>query len=407
MDSAIEMAPSVTAVGVLGLCAVLGLSRATFYRRKTPRSEPQTRRPPRKLSSQERAEVLAVLHQERFVDQAPAEIYATLLDEGVYLASERTMYRILAEHQELRERRNQLRHPPQATPRLVAKGPNQVWTWDITKLLGPAKWTYYHLYVVIDIFSRYVVGWLLADRESAALAKRLLGETCARQEISPGNLTIHADKGTSMTSKAVAQLYADLGVTQSHSRPRVSDDNPFSEAQFKTLKYRPNFPTRFDSLDQARAHCRDFFAWYNDEHRHGGIGLHTPAQVHLGQASGSRARRGHVLAAAYEAHPERFVRGVPMPPKLPEEVWINRPPQTTVAVSSDEQVCLALARKVPLPGVIAQSQETAALSRVAAEGAEGAGDGGGEAQALALDSVGGTWHPDTSTFSGFGGLTRV
>jgi len=266
-----------------------------------------------------------VLHSDRFVDKAPQEVYATLLDEGSYLCSVRTMYRILERHQEVRERRNQLRHPEYIKPELLATAPNQVWSWDITKLLGPVKWTYYYLYVMLDIFSRYVVGWLLANCESALLADYFIRETCAKQGIEPGQLVIHADRGTSMKSKRVGLLLADLGVTKSHSRPHVSNDNPFSESHFKTMKYRPEFPKRFGSMEDARSFCRRFFPWYNEEHCHSGIGLMTPWAVHSGQAEGIRARRKKVLEAAYGAHPDRFVKGLPEPPRLPEAAWINPP----------------------------------------------------------------------------------
>jgi len=235
------------------------------------------------------------------------------------------MYRILEENHEVRERRDQLRHPHYAAPELLATAPNQVWSWDITKLLGPAKWTYYYLYVIVDIFSRYVTGWMVATAESAALAEGLIGETCAKQQISAGQLAIHADRGSSMTSKPVAFLLADLGITQSHSRPHVSNDNPFSESQFKTMKYRPAFPGKFGSIEDARAHCQVFFPWYNNQHRHSALGLHTPADIHHGRAQAMRTARGSVLAAAYAAHPERFVSRPPAPPKLPVASWINQP----------------------------------------------------------------------------------
>ena len=269
--------------------------------------------------------MLDVLHAPRFVDLAPAEVYATLLDEGHYLCSERTMYRLLAAHHEVRERRNQLRHPRYAAPELLARRPNELWSWDITKLLGPAKWTYFYLYVMLDVFSRYVVGWMVAHGESATLAEQFIDETCARQGIAREQLTIHADRGSSMTSKPVAFLLADLGVTKTHSRPHVSNDNPFSEAQFKTLKYRPDFPERFGSIQDARAFCHDFFPWYNTEHHHSGLGLLTPHDVHYGLAEQRVAARAAVLATAYAAHPERFPRGLPQPPALPTEVWINPP----------------------------------------------------------------------------------
>jgi putative transposase len=268
-----------------------------------------------------------VLHAPRFVDLAPAEVYATLLDAGQYLCSERTMYRVLAAAHEGRERRNQLRHPSYAAPELLAGRPNELWSWDITKLLGPAKWTYFYLYVMLDVFSRYVVGWMVAHRESATLAERFIHETCARQGIGRDELTIHADRGAAMTSKPVAFLLADLGITKTHSRPHVSNDNPFSEAQFKTFKYQPAFPERFGAIQDVRAHCHVFFPWYNTEHHHTGLGLLTPYDVHYGLAEQRLTARAAVLAAAYAGHPERFPSGCPQPPALPTAVWIN-PPKT-------------------------------------------------------------------------------
>lgn len=317
-----EIAP---ALGVAPSCAALGLPRATYYRCLQPRRTPIPRRSPRALAPEERSEVLTILHEPRFADLAPAEIYATLLDDQRYVCSERSMYRILAENQEVRERRDQLRHPAYTAPELLATRPNELWSWDITKLLGPVKWTYYYLYTILDVFSRYAVGWMVAHRELATLAERLIRETCRRQEIVPGQLTVHADRGSSMTSKPVALLLADLGVTKTHSRPHVSNDNPFSEAQFKTLKYRPEFPDRFGSIEHARSHCSDFFDWYNGEHRHTGLGLLTPFDVHHGQAEARIAQRATVLAAAYHRHPERFPHGLPKPVQPPKEVWINRP----------------------------------------------------------------------------------
>jgi putative transposase len=312
-------------VGTQAACRALGVSRAPVYRRRRPRRRHAPRpRPPRSLTEPERAAVLAELHHPRFIDLTPAEVYATLLDEGRYLCSLRTMYRILAAAHEVRERRNQLRHVA-PTPELLATRPNEVWSWDITKLLGPAKWTYYYLYVILDIFSRYVVGWMVAHRERASLAERLIAATCVKQAIRPAQLTVHADRGSSMTSKPVALLLADLGITRTHSRPYVSNDNPFSEAQFKTLKYRPAFPDRFGSVEQARAFCHAFFIWYNTAHRHSGIGLLTPAMVHHGHAETVCSQRAAVLAAAYAAHPDRFVRQPPKPPALPPAVWINPP----------------------------------------------------------------------------------
>ena len=312
--------------GVRSTCRALGVSRATYYRSLKPKSSPKPRAvPPRALTPEERAQVLEVLHEARFMDLAPAEVYATLLDDSRYLCSERTMYRILSANREVRERRDQLRHPQYAAPELLATQPNEVWSWDITKLLGPAKWTYYYLYVIMDVFSRHVVGWMVAERESAMLARRLILETAERQGIEPGQLTVHADRGSAMKSKLVAQLLADLGITRTHSRPYVSSDNPYSEAQFKTLKTRPGFPDRFRSLDHARAVCGDILHWYNREHHHVGLGLLTPYDVHYGLAAEKIARRAAVLQEAYAAHPERFPNGAPSPAMPPKEVWINKP----------------------------------------------------------------------------------
>jgi putative transposase len=317
-------------VGVREACAVLNVPRASFYRKRAsdaaPAPVPAVKVvPARALTPAERESVLACLHEERFQNASPAAIYATLLDEGAYYCSIRTMYRILAAEGELHERRDQLVHPAYTKPELLASGPNQLWSWDITKLLGPVKWTYFYLYVILDVFSRYVVGWMVADGESAELARRLIADTCAKQAIEPGQLGIHADRGSSMTSKPVAFLMADLGVTKTHSRPHVSDDNPYSESQFRTLKYRPGFPERFGSLQDARAFSQEFFAWYNEEHRHSGIGLLPPAVLHYGLAPAAIERRRETLGAAYAAHPERFVRRPPQPPTVPKEVWINKP----------------------------------------------------------------------------------
>ena len=315
-------------LGVTTACEVLQLPRSAVYRARQPEpvEAPIKPSPDRALSESEREQVRETLNSERFVDCAPRQVYATLLDEATYLCSPSTMYRILAETSEIRDRRDQMRHPNYARPELLATEPNQVWSWDITKLLGPAKWTYFYLYVMLDIFSRYVVGWLLADRESSQLAEALMAESCLKQDIQPNQLTIHADRGSPMIAKPVALLLADLGVTQSHSRPHVSNDNPFSEAQFKTLKYRPDYPKRFGSQFVARDWARDFFPWYNTEHRHSGIGYFTPAAVHYGTASQIFADRQRTLQLAYAAHPERFVKGIPHPPALPTAVWIN-PPQ--------------------------------------------------------------------------------
>jgi putative transposase len=288
------------------------------------------------MVDEERQTVLDVLHEPRFADLAPAQVFATLLEECRYLCSLRTMHRILGEHAEVRERRDQLRHPAYARPELLATRPNELWSWDITKLLGPQKWTYFYVYVILDVFSRYVVGWMVAHRESAALAEKLIEETCVRQRIESGQLTLHADRGSSMTSKPVAFLLADLGVTKTHSRPHVSDDNPFSEAHFKTMKYRPDFPDRFGELEDARAFCCDFFAWYNDEHHHSALGLLTPGDVHHGRTQHRTAERQAVLDRAFAAHPERFPHGRPIAPRPPREVWINKPTQAAGALPAGE-----------------------------------------------------------------------
>lgn len=315
-------------IGVLAACQALDVGRSSLYRARpsievTPKPERQAS--PRALPPEEKEEVRKVLNSDRFQDQAPREVYASLLDEGKYLCSWRSMYRILDENQEVQERRNQLRHPNYAKPELLATQPNQLWSWDITKLLGPTKWTYYYLYNILDVFSRYSVGWLIAERESASLAQELIAATCVRQDIQPQQLTIHADRGSSMTSKPVALLMADLGVTKTHSRPHVSNDNPFSEAQFKTLKYRPDYPQRFGCQADARSWAGEFFRWYNYEHHHSGIGLLTPADVHFGRAQAVLDQRQQVLQAAYFKNPERFVKGVSVPAPLPTTVWINPP----------------------------------------------------------------------------------
>ena len=336
MQTVTDLGPK---LGVRPLCRALDLPPATYYRRRRPVLLGPTplRRVPRSLASTERTTVLDVLHQPRFVDLAPAQVYATLLDEGTYHCSERTMYRVLADRAEVRERRAQRQHPSYAAPELLATAPNQLWSWDITKLKGPAKWTYFNLYVILDVFSRYVVGWMAARRESAVLAERLIATCCERQLIRPDQLTIHADRGSAMTSKSVALLLADLGVTKTHSRPHVSNDNPYSEAQFKTLKYRPDFPERFGSLEDARSYSTQFFTWYNTVHRHSGIGLLTPHDVHHGLAERRRAERAQVLQAAYAITPERFVRQVPVPPALPTAAWINPPKLLTPPAASEDE----------------------------------------------------------------------
>jgi putative transposase len=322
-------------VGTRPACRALGAAPATIYRRRRP-PEPRPRRPravpARALSDAEREEVLGVLHSERFVDCSPAQVWATLLDEGRYLASERTFYRLLAaRHGSVTERRDQLTHPAYAKPELLAERPNELWSWDVSKLLGPAKWTYYYAYVILDVFSRYVVGWTVQHRENAKLAEALIAQAAEQQQIKRGQLTVHADRGSSMTSKPVAFLLADLGVLKTHSRPYTSTDNPYSEAHFKTLKYRPGFPERFQNIEQARAFCRPFFDWYNHHHRHSGIGLMTPAAIHHGQAQALHAERVRVLEAAYAARPERFVGRPPRPPELPTAAWINKPTTEEVA----------------------------------------------------------------------------
>ena len=317
-------------VSITTACDALGLPRSSFYRAQTPAplttpSAAVRTASPRALTALEEKVVRDTLNSERFQDQSPREVYATLLDEERYLCSWRTMYRILAANLEVRERRDQLQHPAYAKPELLATHPNQVWSWDITKLRGPVMWTYYYLYVILDVYSRYVVGWMIADRESEELAQELIRETCAKQGIQPGQLTLHADNGSTMIAKSVAQLLIDLDVVKSHSRPHVSDDNPYSEAQFKTLKYRPDYPDRFGSLIEARAWAQVFFAWYNQEHHHTHLGLLTPAVVHYGEAERVLQKRQEVLALAYAAHPERFVKGTPVPAQLPAAVWINPP----------------------------------------------------------------------------------
>ena len=315
------------------LCAGVGVSRASLYRHQHPAGPPRPRptraASPRALSPGERQAVLDVLHTERFVDQSPAEVHATLLEEQTYLCSTRTMYRVLAAAGEVRERRDQARHPAYAKPELVATMPNQIWSWDITKLKGPVPYLYFSLYVILDLFSRYVVGWMVAAHESARLAERLIEATCHKQGIAPNQLTIHADRGAPMHSKLVAELFADLAIAASHSRPRVSNDNPFSEAQFRTVKYRPEFPERFGSIQDARAICHDLFAWYNDAHHHSGLRYVTPADVHYDRAAMILEVRHQTRLAAYAAHPERFVQGPPRLETLPTAVWINAPTTST------------------------------------------------------------------------------
>ena len=341
-----ELAP---VIGTGAACRALGLGRGAPARQRArlhraalvgpPRPRPPRPRPPLALDAQERQALLDTLNNERFVDAAPAAVHATLLDEGRYLGSVRTMYRHLAASGGSRERRNQLTHPAYAKPELLATMPNAVWSWDITKLKGPAKWTCFHLYVILDIFSRYVVGWMVAEREGADLAERLIADTASRQAIAPGTLTLHADRGTSMRSKPVAALLVDLVISKSHSRPHVSDDNPFSESQFKTMKYRPDFPARFGCIEDARVHCQAFFAWYNTRHRHSGIGFMTPHSVHYGHAGAIRMIRQATLDVAFNAHPERFKRTRPQPHAMPTAAWINPPKQEPLTTTIIPAIC--------------------------------------------------------------------
>jgi putative transposase len=314
-------------VGLHRACQALQVPRSTVYRWRRPRPprSPQPAQPPRALSIVEKSTVLETLDTPRFQDQAPREVYATLLDEGLYLCHWRTMYRFLAENQQVCERRDQRRHPVYTKPELLATAPCQVWSWDITRLQGPAKWTYFYLYVMLDIFSRFVVGWLVASCESQALAECLIAETYAKHQIAKGQLVLHADNGGPMTAKTITQLLIDLDVVESHSRPHVSDDNPYSESQFKTLKYQPGYPARFEDQQAATAWAREFFTWYNHEHHHSALGLMTPAAVHSDTAAQLWEARQQVLQVAYQAHPERFVKGLPVPPALPKAAWINPP----------------------------------------------------------------------------------
>jgi transposase InsO family protein len=313
-------------ISIVQACDVLDLSRATLYRQTQPVKPPSVfeRAPsPRKLGDAEQEAVLAVLHSDEFVDQPPQEVYATLLSRGVYLASIRTFYRLLAAFGESQERRAQRAPIQHAKPRLLATAPNQVWTWDITKLRGPVAGIFYCLYAVLDLFSRMTVGWLLADRESAELAEHLFAETVARHDVAREELTVHADRGSAMRSEGLAQLFSSLGIDRSFSRPRVSDDNAFSESQFKTLKYQPDYPERFASLTHARAWCQEFFGWYNDHHQHSGLALFTPADVFHGRVEDVAARRQVALDTAYTAHPERFPNGAPRVRRPPASVAIN------------------------------------------------------------------------------------
>jgi putative transposase len=318
------------------VCDAVGVARSTFYRRtadKTNAPEHEKKSSPRKLSEQEEERVLAVLNSERFYDFAPGEIHATLLDESVYLCSERTMYRILEKNNQNVQRRQKTGRN-YARPELLATHSNQLWSWDITKLKGPRKWTYYYLYKIMDVYSRYVVGWMVAPRESAELAKLLIEETCIRQGIEEDQLTLHADRGSSMKSIAVGQLLADLGVTKTHSRPHVSNDNPYSESLFKTLKYRPEFPELFGSIEDARLFCVDFFEWYNTSHKHSGIAMLTPENVHYDNIEEIVSKRQIVMNEVYKKHSKRFVKGITIIKKPDAQVWINKPQMDSLPLRS-------------------------------------------------------------------------
>lgn len=331
-----------TCLPVSTACHWICFPKATYYRLKQGPKEAKRRTNPRCLSADERQAVLDLFHDERFLDLAPPQVYNHLLDEGRYIASERTMYRILAANNEVKERRRLRTHPKYKRPELLAKGPNQLWTWDITRLRGPNKLEYYQLYVMLDVYSRYVVGWMLSYKETAELAKNFIDETCKSQDIVRDSLTIHADRGPSMKSKSVADLYAHLGVTKSHSRPRVSNDNPYSESQFKTMKYCLTYPDRFGSIEDANFFCRDFFNWYNNEHYHSGIKMLTPTTVHSGEGEKILLARAKTKIMAFERHKERFVKGCPKPEKLEKEVWINPPKAANNQIYSGHQEVIAL-----------------------------------------------------------------
>ena len=314
-------------VGIVAACTALCVSRASYYRAQKPKAERSPRpRPARALSEVERARVLAVLDSEPCMDLAPAQVYAKLLEDGEYLCSTRTMYRVLAEAHQVRERRAQRKHPEYTKPKLVATAPNQVWSWDTTKLPGPTKGTYFTLYVILDIFSRYIVGWQVATRESAAVAQELIKACCKQQGVARDQLTIHADRGSPMVAKSTALLYVDLGIAKSHSRPHTSNDNPYSESNFRTMKYRPEMPEQLGSLEHARQVMGALVDWYNDEHYHVGLALLHPVDVHYGRAEAIVAARQLVLDAAHRQHPERFVRGRPVQKQPPATAWINPPP---------------------------------------------------------------------------------
>jgi putative transposase len=368
-----QLAPQ---LGLSAACQVLGVPRSSLYRARQPKPAPQPRpTPARALSQEERAEVRQVLNSERFQDAAPRQVYARLLDDRVYLCHWRTMYRILQEHHEVQERRHPRRHPTYPKPALVATGPNQLWSWDITQLHSPAKWVYYYLYVILDVFSRYVVGWLMTEEESAHWAERLISESCTKQGILPHQLTLHSDRGSPMKAKTVHQLLSDLGIVQSYARPHLPDDNPYSEAQFKTLKYHPTFPDQFASPAEARTWARAFFAWYNNDFYHSSLGLLTPASVHYGQAELILSQRQQVLQAAYTAHPERF-HGRPQVPDLPTEVWINKPQPTTLLLPNQNSDPLILTVSPASPASTLGQPGAQTVSRVAEGQASAALDTG-------------------------------
>ena len=335
------------AVPIAAACAALGVSRATLYRNTRParpRWVSQRAPSPRRVSDAERAKILDTFHSVEFGDQSVIEVYATLLSRGVYLASIRTMYRVLAAQGETKERRNQRRPHAYTKPSLTATAPNQVWTWDITKLATTAVGVFLHAYVIIDLFSRYVVGWMVASRECKHLASQLFAETIARHGVEPG-LTVHADRGSAMKSDTLAQLLATLGAQRSFSRPHVSDDNPFSESQFKTMKYQPDYPGRFAGELHARGWLAPFFGWHNDEHHHSNLALFTPADVFFGRVAEVCSVRQVALDAAYEAHPERFPHGAPRVLIPPSEVSIN--PITSTAVTVDPSTSASTAAPLP------------------------------------------------------------
>lgn len=325
LDSAVSLSNK---VGVKPACQSLNYPRSSYYRHISSKPAIQTilhKRHHLRINNNKRLEILKLLNSERFMDKAPATIHANLLDDGIYICSERTMYRILAENQQVKERRKGHRKNNFAKPELLAERVNQVWSWDITKLKTNKKWRYFHLYVIMDIFSRYVVGWMIAERESEVLAQKLIKQTCFNQQIEPNQLYLHADRGASMKSKAVAQLLIDLKVEKSHSRPHTSNDNPYSEAQFKTLKYHVDFPDRFNNMTEAKLFCQKFFEWYNHEHKHAGIAMLSPYDVHYHKADVILKKRQAVLDEAFARHPERFSKKRPECRKLPRNVWINKP----------------------------------------------------------------------------------